>query len=378
MNRRSPWSRNIACQLARLGIQVVVIDFRTRRSALGYLDSDDSLHAEGIAELERAVLAIHFLNSRFVGPARYVFTARQFRRVLDNCRADVLLTLYGGGYGLLARLSGFRPFITYLVGSDVHSLRATSLKVAQLSLSRAAKVLANGTHLAHLAARMLHRDVIPLYIGVDSNRFRPAPRESGPLRIVCTRGFDAVYNNEYLIRGVARIRNLAHQIEVTFVSAGPLLAEAQRLASELFDNQNSCRFVFLGGANDDNVLRTLQSSDIYVSVSRSDGTSVSLLEALACGLFPILSDIAANREWVDPVVGNGILVPLDNPPALAAALELAICDPGLRERARDYNRRMVLERADSSKTTCRLKRHLQAVHEPAYSLSSRSSSKIKA
>ena len=46
----------------------------------------------------------------------------------------------------------------------------------------------------------------------------------------------------------------------------------------------------------------LNSSDIYISASFSDGTSVSLLEAFACGLPVIVTNIAANREWVN----NGI------------------------------------------------------------------------
>jgi glycosyltransferase involved in cell wall biosynthesis len=42
----------------------------------------------------------------------------------------------------------------------------------------------------------------------------------------------------------------------------------------------------------------LRSADIYVSTSLSDGTSVSLLEAMACGVFPIVTDIPGNRPWI--------------------------------------------------------------------------------
>jgi glycosyltransferase involved in cell wall biosynthesis len=40
-------------------------------------------------------------------------------------------------------------------------------------------------------------------------------------------------------------------------------------------------------------------SDYYVSASHSDGSSVSLMEALACGVPAILSDIPSNREWLE-------------------------------------------------------------------------------
>jgi len=42
----------------------------------------------------------------------------------------------------------------------------------------------------------------------------------------------------------------------------------------------------------------LAEADIFVSTSLYDGTSVSLLEAMACGTFPIVTDIASNREWI--------------------------------------------------------------------------------
>jgi len=43
-----------------------------------------------------------------------------------------------------------------------------------------------------------------------------------------------------------------------------------------------------------------RSSDIYISASLSDGSSVSLMEALACGSPALVSDIPGNREWVQP------------------------------------------------------------------------------
>ena len=39
-------------------------------------------------------------------------------------------------------------------------------------------------------------------------------------------------------------------------------------------------------------------ADLYISPSHVDGSSVSLMEALACGLPCLVSDIPANKEWV--------------------------------------------------------------------------------
>ncbi len=41
-----------------------------------------------------------------------------------------------------------------------------------------------------------------------------------------------------------------------------------------------------------------RSGDLYISASYSDGSSISLLEAMACGVPALVSDIPGNREWV--------------------------------------------------------------------------------
>jgi len=42
------------------------------------------------------------------------------------------------------------------------------------------------------------------------------------------------------------------------------------------------------------------AADLYVSGTHSDGSSVSLMQALACGLPVLVSDIPGNREWITP------------------------------------------------------------------------------
>ena len=54
----------------------------------------------------------------------------------------------------------------------------------------------------------------------------------------------------------------------------------------------------------------LGQADIYVSTSLHDGTSVSLLEAMGSGAFPIVTDIPSNREWIHHGQ-NGFLVPVN-------------------------------------------------------------------
>ena len=66
---------------------------------------------------------------------------------------------------------------------------------------------------------------------------------------------------------------------------------------------------------------------------------------MACGAFPVVSDIPANREWIEPGT-NGLLFPPGDGSALAERLAAAWADPAARDAAAARNRRIVEERAD--------------------------------
>jgi len=86
-------------------------------------------------------------------------------------------------------------------------------------------------------------------------------------------------------------------------------------------------------------------AEISASISTHDGTPNTLLEAMACGCFPVVGDLEALREWITPGV-NGLLVEPNKPQGVAEALLLALDQPAVRARAALINRGLVQERAE--------------------------------
>lgn len=86
-----------------------------------------------------------------------------------------------------------------------------------------------------------------------------------------------------------------------------------------------------------------RSADLYLSASLSDGSSVSLMEALACGLPALVSDIPSNREWVQPA--HGWLFPPEDDAALSAAI-LAAAASSDRAKMATAARKFAEQRAD--------------------------------
>lgn len=370
MSPISPWSRRVALRLAELGHEVHVVYFAlNKRTGFRYLNADDSFQAEEIRLLGEKVASMHTVAEGPMLGVGLLRPAHGLRRIAQDRGIDVVLSLYGGRYALLAWLSGIRPYAVYLVGSDVLKAGLVAKAIGRVTIGAASRAFANGRYLASQARSVLSRnDVEALYLGVDTSMFSPRPKGGSTLSIVCTRGFLPIYNNGYLIEGLASMRHNVPPFRVTFVSRGPCLEEARETAMRVLPPDIASGVEFLNGIATAELVERLSSADIYVSMSRSDGTSISLLEAMASGAFPVLSDIPANREWVNEEMRNGILVPLDRPDLLGRALERAMVDAEWRRIACEYNREQVVLHADSRTNTeilvSRLQESLRLIRQP--------------
>ncbi len=88
-----------------------------------------------------------------------------------------------------------------------------------------------------------------------------------------------------------------------------------------------------------------RSAAISVSPSTHDGTPNTLLEAMACGCYPVAGDLESVREWIQPGI-NGSLIDPNNPRDLAEAVIDALMNPELRQVAADINRKIIMEKAE--------------------------------
>jgi glycosyltransferase involved in cell wall biosynthesis len=266
---------------------------------------------------------------------------------------------------MISCASGIRPYAVFLGGGDILRVSGIQKMMSRFALDRAAVAFANGKYFGERAKAFApNASIHPIYLGVDPDRFVPGTPPSSPVVILCTRGFAPVYNNGYLIEALALLPDTLPDFRVVFTSTGESLNETRALADRILTPAVRQRVHFLNGVTDEGMLDNLRSAHIYTSLARYDGTSISLLEALSCGVFPILSDIPQNSEWIDPHVRNGMLVPLDKPDAYARVLEEAIVNSSHRKAVAPFNRRLILERADGRKTMAHVASLLEAAIGP--------------
>jgi glycosyltransferase involved in cell wall biosynthesis len=290
--------------------------------------------------------------------ARYPLAARSASRLVHAFDPHVVNAHFVPNYGVIASLVGREPWVMSAWGSDI----MTDPDKSAFHMWRTRRVLSRAAHVTSDAEVMSERlrrlgvapgKILTFPFGVDVGRFHPAaaPIEEGP-RIISNRKLEAVYSVSTIIDAFTGIREALPHASLTVAGDGSQRTVLMRRAARSIA---TAAVTFVGDVDHTRVPVLLRENNVYVSTALSDTTSVSLLEAMACGLFPVVTDIPANREWVTNGE-NGALVPPAEPMRLAMAVIDAWRDPALRERARRINVEIVRERAE-------WRRSMHGVHE---------------
>lgn len=232
-------------------------------------------------------------------------------RVLRRRRPDLVHAGPVQQAAFLTAASGFHPLVTMSWGSDLlrEARHGWGRAAARYALRRSEVLVCDCAAVRDVAAGlgMAPDRTVTFPWGVDLDHFRPGAGTDLRSRLgweeafvfLSTRSWEPLYGVELLVEA--------------------FLAAAARLPSLrlLLLGQGSREKAILGriarARMDDRVHRPgpvplsmlpdyYRAADVYVSASRSDGSSVSLLEALACGIPALVSDIPGNREWVEPDV----------------------------------------------------------------------------
>ncbi len=141
-----------------------------------------------------------------------------------------------------------------------------------------------------------------------------------------------------LLEAVAALAPRLPRLALLIAGDGPLRAGLEARAAALGVAE---RVTFLGIRRDREALYA--AMDAFVLPSRWEGLSLALVEAMGAGRPVVATDVGGNAEVVDAGV-SGILVPPDDPPALASGLESVLGDHDLAERLRGHAARAARSR----------------------------------
>src|SRR5215471_5507942 len=229
--------------------------------------------------------------------------------------------------GYLAALTQFHPRIVMSWGSDLllHA-RASGAweRATRYALEGADGFVCDCKTVREAALRYANLENIAEFPwGIEPGRFSPTGEKMtywgenpGIVTFLCTRSWEPLYDIDVLLEAFTDAYSQNPFLRLLLVGHGSM----EVFIRQFIEQRNLTTAVQIHSEQDpNNMPKWFRSADIYVSCAKSDGTSISMLEAMATGLPVLVSDIPSNREWVNPSE-NGWLAEVGSVEAFAAGL----------------------------------------------------------
>lgn len=258
--------------------------------------------------------------------------------------ADVIWANWLGAAlaGAAPRIGSRRPMVLTLRGDDAYLIHDRPLwrKAGRYVFNRCAAVTAVSANMAALLEGLLPPQLGPVLVptfGVDTELFCPAKEQNAaPPRGLFVGNISRAKGVDTLLRSLARCEV---PWRFAFVGSGPDLQAMQQLDRELELGDN---VQWLGQRSVTEIPALMRESDFLVLPSRSEGRPNVIMEAMASGLPVIATAVGSVPDMIRDGV-TGLLVPVDDEAALAAAIARLCSEADLRRSLAAAARQHILD-----------------------------------
>ena len=350
---RGKFIEKMATLLQKEGFPIFVVTPKVFRGT-AYAEEQNGLRIYRFPFLARGKLLIEYEKIPYLRMILYFlsgFLVTVFVLFKRHCPLiHVHWAIPTGVIAVVTRALFRKPFVVTIHGSDFRMAMEGPSFLRKIFLV----VCRKASHI-HCVSEAMRKEIEKMGIeprklsvssmGVDNafleiGKQRVRKRADPSFTILSDRKLHPLYNVSLLIRAIPLVLQKEARARFLIAGDGPE-RESLEVQSRRLKVDPSVQF--LGQVPPDQMPDLLGKSDIYVSTSLNDGASVSLLEAMASGAFPIVTAIPANLEWVADGK-NGFLVPLGREDILATRILDAIGNEGFVEQCRSQNLEVIQQR----------------------------------
>jgi len=162
------------------------------------------------------------------------------------------------------------------------------------------------------------------------------------INAIVTRSLEPEYNHDVILKAFAILKKKNIPFTLRIVGDGSMLNSLRKLAAALNIEKE---VLFKGRTPNERIAELLHNSNFYISMPITEGVSASLFEAMACGCFPIVTNLPGNRSWINNHE-NGVLIPNGNHKVLAQEIVAAYERTIWRKSVVLKNRKFIEEHAN--------------------------------
>jgi len=286
------------------------------------------------------------------GNFKYLFHILKVYKLINYIKPDIINAHFLTSYGFIASLLRYKiPVLLTIHGSDIliapqkHFLYNLSAKFALSRLDYFFSAAKHITTILEKKYKVPSSKISTIQYGVDVKKIIRLMGKIKDIDFVSTRNLIKNSNVDIIIKAFKGYIENNRDKKIYIIGDGEEENTLFELANSLNLKKN---VIFLGRLDHDDLLKILVRAKFYVSMTSSDGTSLSLLEAMASGAIPIVSDIPANRA----VLSNySFYSPIDVK-QLTDTIENCYYDNSIIER----NLKYIIKNANLNKNQKKIKR----------------------
>lgn len=299
-------------------------------------------------------VTIHVIQSRF-DSLYLAFMPRHLKIYLlvKKLKPDIVHAHFISKFGFHAAFLNFRPVVMSAWGTDILNVphwskilwyfTKKSLERADLIYSASGDILEKITTIFGISPKKVKINTH----GVDVEMFKPMAKIKSEEKIIIlsNRNLYPVYNIKTLLDAIPLIIKKYPSAQFKIIGEGPEEKELKEYASSLDIDQY---IEWMGWTDPLKMPTNLNFCDIFVSTAISDGTPVSMLEAMACGKPCIMTDVGGVSEWIKNGE-TGYLVQPKDPEELAERIIELIVNRNKRLEIGQNSRDLVVKSANKNK-----------------------------
>jgi len=225
-----------------------------------------------------------------------------FKRLIKKINPEIVNAHYITSHGFIAALIRGLFGVKYVLvqsawGTDILVTPNRSFLykfITKYSLNKANVITSDSNYMSDVINKLSKTKCITFPFGLD--KLPESTFEEKDINLCFSnRALTENYNINNVIYAFASMAIKNEKLRLIIANDGPQLNELKEIAKNI---GLSDRIEFIGFLSASEQNKIYKKSTYYFSLPTSDSTSVSLLEAMAFGCIPILSDLPANREWV--------------------------------------------------------------------------------
>ncbi len=306
-------------------------NYHTKKWATWFSGTGHEVHVVSFIKDDIPSVIVHCIDTgvsaedKDSSKIKYLLHARELKKIVSKIQPDIVNVHYATSYGTVVALSGIKPYVLSVWGSDIYDFPKKSLLhklMLRYSLRKATWLFSTSKAMAEEGSKYTNKSFEITPFGVDPVIFNPAKRDRSTdeqFIVGTVKGLSDKYGIKNILEAVSVINKTTEiPIELRIAGKGPQEEEYHLYAEDLGINNITN---WLGFISQEEAAKEWANMDIALipSTLESESFGVSAVEAQACGTATVITDIPGLMEATLPQK-TSIVISRNDSKALAKAI----------------------------------------------------------